>query len=109
MHLRKLVKMMKRIKEVTVFTLILMFVAGTFAEYAVTASAPGVRAEIAAGSIGPAERSSRGSFVDQVIKTSSLYVEDQAAVDDSLAALVEHAKLDVPAVLTEQPQPASTP
>ena len=107
MHPRKLVKTMKRIKELTVFALILLLVAGVFAEYAVTASAPTVRAEIEVAPAEPAEKASRGSFVDQVIKTTSLFFKSDAAANESLADLVEHAKMDVPVVsdLTNEPQP----
>src|SRR6476646_2552280 len=111
MHPWKLVKTMKRIRELTVFTLILLFVAGVFAEYAVTASAPGFRAEIAMQGE-PSGKASRGSFVDQVIRSTSLFSGADSKVGDPAIASQEHAKIDdSPAVMTEaeEPQPASTP
>lgn len=65
---------MKRIKELTVFTLAMLFIAAFFSEYAVTASAPSVRAVLAPVAAEPAQMGARGSFVDQVIKsTMSLF------------------------------------
>ena len=72
---------MKRIKELTVFTLAMLFIAAFFSEYAVTASAPSVRAVLApATAAEPAQMGARGSFVDQLFKsTMSLFKSEPAA------------------------------
>jgi Flp pilus assembly secretin CpaC/uncharacterized membrane protein YgcG len=70
---------MKRIKELTVFTLAMLFIAAFFSEYAVTASAPNVRAVLVPAAK-PAQMAARGSFVDQVIRsTMSLFKSEPAA------------------------------
>jgi len=70
---------MKRIKELTIFTLAMLFIAAFFSEYAVTASAPSVRAVLAPAAE-PAQMGARGSFVDQVIRsTMSIFKSEPTA------------------------------
>ena len=102
---------MKRIRELTICTLILLFVAGVFAEYAVTASAPNLRADTAPEQLAPAEKSARGSFIDQVIKSTALFLKGDVAVNNEAKTVVDNVTADVPAVEPpmEEPHPAGTP
>ena len=107
-RIRKLVKTMKRIREVTIITLILLFVAGVFAEYAVTASAPGIRAEVEISQIQPAERSSRGKYVGQLIRSSSLFIKDEITATEPTIFAGEHASLNGPPSETEVVDPLAS-
>jgi hypothetical protein len=75
---------MKRLRQLTVVSLILVVAFGSFAEYAATASAPGV-APVVTTEHSPAEGSRRGSYVNQVIRTSPLpagYIAETLGVGD---------------------------
>ncbi|HSU26423.1 MAG TPA: hypothetical protein VLI65_10600, partial [Pyrinomonadaceae bacterium] len=103
---------MKRIKELTIFTLAMLFIAAFFSEYAVTASAPSVRAVLVPAAE-PAQMSARGSFVDQVIKsTMSLFKSEPtvSAVDRPLINTIKDAQpMSLPAAqpdLMLTPEPA---
>src|SRR3954454_12538263 len=112
-------KTMKRIKELTFLTLVLMFVTAFFAEYAVTASAPSIREELAPIPGEPAQKSARGSFLEQLIKSTPMIFRSSAPAAVAAAPvavaneslIVEHAKLDAPPVATspETPEPSATP
>src|SRR3954447_8253223 len=100
--------MMKRIKELTFLTLAMFFVAAFFGEYAVTASAPSAREEVAMAPAEPAQKSARGSFLEQVINSTPLRFKPSPAVTTDVNAIVEKAKLDVPEVepAADKPEPA---
>jgi hypothetical protein len=111
MHPRKLVNTMKRIRELTIITFILLLCAGVFAEYSVTASAPGIRAEVATPPAEASERGAHRSFIEQVIRSTALFSKDDAKVDEPEAVSDDHAKIDVPVIAPENetPLPQSTP
>jgi hypothetical protein len=62
---------MKRIRELTIVTLAILIAVGFFAQYAVTASAPGFREDVGSkAEFTAAERAARRSFVEQVIHST---------------------------------------
>jgi hypothetical protein len=102
---------MKRIRELTIITFILLLCAGVFAEYSVIASAPGIRAEVATPPAEASEKGAHRSFIEQVIRSTALFSKDDAKVDEAETVLDDHAKIDVPAIAPETVEalPESTP
>jgi type II secretory pathway component GspD/PulD (secretin) len=94
---------MKRLRELTALSLIILVGFGFIADYTATASAPGIREEIDPQYGVGLDKAARGSYVRQIIATSPLPLSDisntVAFDDEDLTALTK----DVPEV--KEPTP----
>ena len=95
---------MKRIRELTILTLAALITVSFFAQYAVTASAPGVREDIAASKGEPSQKGARGSFIRQIIRSTPLAAFTSAPVAKEITPAVDEAKLEVPPVVEPTPE-----
>ena len=99
---------MKRLRELTFISLAILIAFSFFAQYAATASAPGVREEASSAPAVPSGKGARGSYVRQVIDSSPLAVKNiAAAVLTQDSDVVAEVVNDVPAVEVTFPEAVS--
>jgi len=94
---------MKRIRELTIITLAILIALGFFAQYAVTASAPGFREDVASDTVSltPVERAARGSFIEQIIH--SVMPAAVTAISDEPAAAPTNGSINISMLEHEVP------
>jgi len=90
---------MKRIRELTFITLALLVAFSFFAQYAVTASAPGTHIDVSAIPGEPAQSGARGSFLRQIFYPSPVEKIVTATTTANSDADLHAAISDVPAVV----------
>ncbi|HVF31369.1 MAG TPA: type II and III secretion system protein [Pyrinomonadaceae bacterium] len=93
---------MKRIREFIFLSLVMFIVFGFFADYVATASAPGVR-DVVEPDPQFATGGARASYIDQIIRTSTLPAASLAATVESADDILAELNNAVPAV--EEPEP----